>query len=467
MYPKPNYALSLKNVENSYGPVIYVMSRDQRVKDNRALYYAQQVALNNSSSLIVLFVLRKTGVRSREHYDFMLKGLSELHYKLESLNVAFVLRIGNPEKIINDLARELKPQEVVFDFNPLRKIRDSQKKIASHLACSVTVIDAHNIIPVWVASDKQEVAAYTFRYKIHRHLEDNLQSVPDIVAHPYESIIKSEFDEQAIEVFCNNVAKSGVKISLKSGEQSASKALKIFMDQKLSSYAHDRNNPTLNGQSDLSPYLHFGQISSLSVAVEVVTKLSNAVPLIFEQAKMPQAGEGRSDYDGVNALLEEMIVRKELSDNFCFYSEADVTKIKSAPNWAQKTLQDHASDTRDYLYSLEQLEFANTHDPAWNAAQNQMLKTGKMHGYMRMYWAKKILEWTESPEAALENCIYLNDKYSIDGGDPNGYVGILWSIAGLHDRPWTEREVFGKIRYMNYGGLKRKFDIEQYCSYWN
>ncbi|MFZ1483813.1 MAG: hypothetical protein WAS36_02280, partial [Candidatus Saccharimonadales bacterium] len=170
--------------------------------------------------------------------------------------------------------------------------------------------------------------------------------------------------------------------------------------------------------------------------------------------------------DGMNALFEEMIVRKELADNFCMYTE-DVTSLDAAPNWAIETLTAHSHDLREHVYNLEEFEHAKTHDEIWNAAQLQLTKTGKMHGYMRMYWAKKILEWTPSAQTAVDYAVYLNDHYSLDGGDPNGYVGILWSMAGLHDRPWLERPIFGKVRYMNAAGLKRKFDTEAYVEKWS
>ena len=136
--------------------------------------------------------------------------------------------------------------------------------------------------------------------------------------------------------------------------------------------------------------------------------------------------------------------------------------MQSVPNWAVKTLEAHANDLREFIYTTKELEEATTHDELWNAAQIEMMQTGKLHGYMRMYWAKKILEWSESPQKAIDTAMYLNDAYSIDGGDPNGYVGILWSIAGLHDRPWTERPIFGMVRYMNAAGLRRKFDTNRY-----
>jgi deoxyribodipyrimidine photo-lyase len=166
-----------------------------------------------------------------------------------------------------------------------------------------------------------------------------------------------------------------------------------------------------------------------------------------------------------DAFIEEIVVRKELSDNFCLYSK-DYTSLAAAPEWAKVTLHKHANDPREYIYSKKQFEEAQTHDPAWNAAQNELRNTGKMHGYMRMYWAKKVLEWSATPKEALQTLIYLNDFYSIDGGDPNGYVGILWSVAGVHDRPWGERPIYGTVRSMVYNGLKRKFSITEYEREW-
>jgi deoxyribodipyrimidine photo-lyase len=163
------------------------------------------------------------------------------------------------------------------------------------------------------------------------------------------------------------------------------------------------------------------------------------------------------------AFLEELIVRRELSDNFCFYNSS-YDSVDGFHEWAKKTHKIHATDPRPYLYSLDQFENAGTHDPYWNAAQRQMVRTGKMHGYMRMYWAKKILEWSPSPRKALEIAIKLNDRYELDGRDPNGYTGIAWSIGGVHDRAWGERPVFGKVRYMNEAGLRRKFNLETYLA---
>jgi deoxyribodipyrimidine photo-lyase len=225
------------------------------------------------------------------------------------------------------------------------------------------------------------------------------------------------------------------------GERAARKALSRFVRRKLAHYDEDRNDPNTGGQSDLSPYLHFGQIAAQRVALAV---------------KESEAPESQKE-----AFLEELIVRRELSDNYCYYNEG-YDSFDSFPEWARATLEKHSKDRREYLYDIGTLERGKTHDELWNAAQREMVRRGKMHGYMRMYWAKKILEWTSGPGAALKSAMYLNDRFELDGRDPNGYTGVAWSIGGVHDRPWPERPVFGKIRYMSYGGCKSKFDIAQY-----
>jgi deoxyribodipyrimidine photo-lyase len=303
-------------------------------------------------------------------------------------------------------------------------------------------VDAHNLVPCWVASDKQEYGAYTIRPKISRTLPEFLEKFPGLQK---QEITWGEptaaIDWQGI-LSALSVDRTVSEVSwLQPGEQAAQRTLGNFLKNRLSSYPIERNDPTRNGQSNLSPYLHFGQIAAQRIALEV-----------RDSAAAPKAKE---------AFLEELIVRRELADNFCFYNP-HYDAFAGFPGWAQKTLEEHRSDPRDYLYSLEQFEEAQTHDNLWNAAQREMVKTGKMHGYLRMYWAKKILEWSNSPEEALDIAIYLNDRYELDGRDPNGYTGIAWSLGGVHDRAWGERKVFGKVRYMSYKGCKSKFDVAAY-----
>lgn len=442
--------------------IVYVMSRDQRVKDNFALITAQQKANELSLPLVVVFNLKnKLQNRLYEHFEFMLEGLKEVAINLEKLNIPFVLTAEESTITLENCLETLKPAALYFDFSPFNQARHRVKTIAKQHDLTTYSVDTHNIIPVWAASDKQEFAAHTFRRKVHQLLSTYLAEPENIVKHRYlfsESVQSMTFKE-AYE-FISRYPKGGINITIKSGEKAAHDHVSLFITQKLEQYAQKRNDIAHDFQSGLSPYLHFGQIASSRVALDIM-KVTRSTPLLFDEAKMASPSDTLSVHDGMNALFEEMIVRKELSDNFCFYNK-DYQLIDSAPAWAITTLNHHKNDPREYVYDLDTFQEAQTHDVVWNAAQKELTKTGKMHGYMRMYWAKKILEWTSSPEEALQYAIYLNDSYSIDGMDPNGYAGILWSIAGLHDRPWAERPVFGKIRYMNEAGLRRKFDLDAY-----
>lgn len=446
--------------------VLYFMSRDRRVQDNHALLIAQKRALELELPLVVVFnILPHAGFRSREQYRFMMDGVREVARDLKKLHIRFILLYGQPLDTIPALCEQLEPAHVYADFSPMSQTRTLHKKLAHKLGISYTIVDTHNIIPAWVLSDKQEFAAHTIRRKVHKLLHLYMIEPGVVGKHPYT--FKASVDEITFERADKLIAAihaCGIDHGFVPGEVAAHKKLREFIDTGLANYAVGRNDVAQDMQSNLSPYLHFGQISSLRVALEVLYA-TKETPLLYSEARMASPGPTPRALDGMNALFEEMIVRKELSDNFCLYSE-DAMLLSSAPEWAQESLDTHRFDHRQHTYTCEQFEQANTHDEIWNAAQLQLTRTGKMHGYMRMYWAKKILEWTKSPEEAINTAIYLNDKYSLDGGDPNGYVGVLWSIAGLHDRPWRERPIFGKVRYMNAAGLRRKFDIDSYVHRW-
>jgi deoxyribodipyrimidine photo-lyase len=296
-------------------------------------------------------------------------------------------------------------------------------------------------VPCFYVSQKQEFGAYTIRPKIHKHLLEFLDEFPKLKKMKTSSLLSSNKIEWE-KVFASlNVDENVKPVSwLKPGEKAAHKTLKEFIENKLDKYVELRNDPNADVLSNLSPYLHFGQISAQRIALIV---------------------SGLGNHPSAESFLEELIVRRELSDNFCYYN-SDYDSFKGFPEWAKKTLSAHKKDEREFIYSLKKFEEAKTHEDLWNAAQMQLVSTGKLHGYMRMYWAKKILEWSKSPEEALKISIYLNDKYELDGRDPNGYTGCAWAIGGVHDRAWAERPVYGKIRYMNRNGSKRKFDIVKY-----
>lgn len=424
------------------GPVIYWMSRDQRVHDNWALLYAQELAMELKKPLAVVFCLSPgyLGATMRQ-YSFMMAGLKETDQELNRFNIPFFLLAGNPPEVLAAFVRERMATSVVTDFNPLHINRSWKDRFIKDCRVRVVEVDAHNIVPCRAASGKQEFGAYTLRPKISRRLQEFLTQFPAVQYHPFPWKEKSTVHWELIESSLKLEKERNPVNWIKPGEMAGREALNEFIRERLAEYHEQRNNPTLRGQSDLSPYIHFGQISAQRIALEIQ--------------------ESPSGFHSKAAFLEELIVRRELSDNYCLYN-SHYDSFEGLPPWAQKTLNEHRSDPRQFLYSLDQFEDAETHDELWNAAQKEMVMTGKLHGFMRMYWAKKILEWTSSPEEAMTIAIYLNDKYELDGRDPNGYAGIAWSIGGVHDRAWGSRPVFGKIRYMNDKGCRRKFDVMKY-----
>ena len=371
----------------------------------------------------------------------MLTGLRQVEADLARLGIGFYLLTGAPQVELPRLATALGACELVVDFDPLRVKRAWRSQVSEGVGIPVYEVDAHNIVPCWVASAKQEYAAYTIRPKILRLLPEFLEPFPPLDRHPFQAAAAGSTDWEAAEATLQVDSSVAEVTWLGSGQAAARDMLQLFVGSKLADYDTHRNNPTYGAQSNLSPYLHFGQISAQRVALEV------------------QAQEGHDA--AKESFLEELIVRRELADNYCLYN-AHYDTFAGFPNWAQETLNAHRDDPRPYVYALDALERGETHDELWNAAQMEMVRRGKTPGYMRMYWAKKILEWSASPEEAVEIAIYLNDRYELDGRDPNGYTGVAWSIGGVHDRPWREREIYGKIRYMSYNGAKRKFDVQAY-----
>lgn len=431
--------------EQRSGPVVYWMSRDQRVTDNWALLHAQEEALARRAPLSVLFCLAPTFIGATwRQYTFMLTGLEETEQGLRELGIPFFLRKGEPAEEALNFVEEVGASLLVTDFDPLRIKRSWRQTVAERITIPFHEVDAHNIVPCRHASPKLEYSAATIRRKLHRLLPEFLEEFTSLRSHPiswpravppvmWQEVANwVQVDRQVPEV-------SGIK----PGETAARRSLNQFIAGGLNRYASDRNDPNLNGQSGLSPYFHFGQLAPQRVALAV--------------ARSPVGDEAQE------AFLEELIVRRELSDNFCLHND-QYDRFEGFPDWGQKTLNRHRDDPREYRYSRDAFEKGETHDPLWNAAQQGMVMTGRMHGYLRMYWAKKILEWSGSPEEALATAIYLNDRYQLDGRDPNGYAGIAWSIGGTHDRPWGERPVFGMVRYMNFNGCRRKFDVAAYCA---
>ncbi|MFO7653725.1 MAG: deoxyribodipyrimidine photo-lyase [Candidatus Krumholzibacteriia bacterium] len=426
------------------GPVLYWMRRDQRARDNDALRRAWELAAEQGAPLGVCFALGPDclGV-SRRHDRFLLNGLAGCARELAGQGIPFFLLTGDPGAEVPALAARVGAGAVVADYSPLRPIRRWSEAAAHRLDVLCEEVDAHNVVPVWRASDRREYAARTLRPKLRRLLPAFLTEpvgAPLPAPAPWPAAAAAP-DPGAVSSVSRAAADGRDHDVFPPGEGPAGAALAAFLRERLEGYDRGRNDAAWQGQSDLSPYLRFGQLAPRRAAWEA------------QRAAAPAADR--------DAFLEELIVRRELADNFCHH-EPRYDTWEALPEWGRRTLDEHADDPREHVYDLGSLEAAATHDPLWNAAQQELLVRGKMHGYLRMYWAKMILAWSPDPEAALQAAITLNDRYELDGRDPNGYVGCAWSVGGLHDRPWPERPVFGKVRAMSANGCRRKFRVDRY-----
>ncbi len=427
--------------------VLYWMQASQRERFNHALEYAAQRANELSLPLVAGFAVTDAFPDANlRHYSFMLQGLAGTAAALARRGVQLVLRAGPPPQVIADLAGEA--AEVVTDAGYLRIQRAWRRRLAAAIACRCTQVETDAVVPVRAAYPKEAVGARVLRLRIQRLLDEflvPLQATPlkkDSLALRLGSLDAADWQGilagLAIDRSVQPVAQEG-------GAAAGMRQWRAFVAAKLARYHIDRSDPSLDGGSRMSAYLHFGQISPLELALAV---LDNEAPA---QAK--------------EAYLEQLIVRRELSMNFTHYNRR-YDAYAALPAWARASLAAHRRDKRPYLYTAAQLDAADTHDQYWNAAQRQMVRTGYMHNTMRMYWGKKILEWTAQPQRALGIALHLNNKYFLDGRDPNGFAGVAWCL-GKHDRPWGQRPVFGIVRYMNDAGLQRKYDMKGYLSHYS
>jgi len=423
--------------------VLYWMQQSQRAEYNHALEYAIREANRVGLPVVVVFGITDAFPEANlRHYAFMLEGLRETQAALRRRGIRMVVRHQSPEKAAVAMAR--RAAVLVADRGYLRVQKAWRAYVARHAPCRVVQVESDVIVPVEVASDKEEFAARTLRPKVRRRLGEYLVPVrhmtpkKDSTPLGFRSFNLGDLDG-ALRQFKidRSVPPSPV---FRGGTRAAKRRLRAFIANGFDDYADRSSDPAADGVSHLSPYLHFGHISPLYVALQVLRSGKRSV--------------------SVDAFLEQLIVRRELSMNFAhFHPHYD--HLSCVPAWATRTLREHAKDPRPYIYTRGQLERAETHDPYWNAAQREMVAAGKMHNYMRMYWGKKIIEWSRTPEAAFRTALYLNNKYELDGRDPNGFTGVAWCF-GKHDRAWSERPVLGKVRYMSAAGLERKFDMAAY-----
>ncbi len=421
--------------------ILYWMQQSQRTDGNHALAYAAQLANERKLPLLVFFgITPDFPEANRRHYSFMLQGLPDIKNSLLNMGIQMVVRICRLPKEVIELANQA--CAVIVDAGYLRVQRQWRVQLAEKTNRPVIQVESDIVVPVRETSNKEESGARTIRPKILKQLASYLIPVhiPSIRKDSL-GIKKETFDiSDPVRILNAIPIDNSVRevTWIKGGQTAALNTLRSFISERLNGFAELRNDPSLNHLSNLSPYLHFGQISPVHVALKVM----------------------KTNSPDRDAFIEEMVVKRELSMNFVFYNK-NYDSFSSVPAWARATLQKHLSDKRPNIYSLEELESGATYDTYWNAAQREMIHLGKMHGYMRMYWAKKILEWSPTPLEAYRRALYLNNKYFLDGRDPNGYTGVAWCF-GKHDRAWGERSVFGKVRYMNQKGLKRKFDMDRY-----
>src|SRR5919107_4697440 len=401
-------------VEGEY--VLYWMQEAQRAEYNHALEYAVQRANELGQRLLVVFGLTDGYPEANlRHYAFLLEGLQDVKEELKQRNIKFIVRRGSPDEVALHAGKNA--SLIVCDMGYLRLQKEWREKVAEGADCLVVQVETEVVVPVELASDKQEHAARTLRPRIQEHLDEFLVELEPTAVEKQSLNMKDDgLDLSDLGEILDNMKldRSVAPMShlYRGGAEAAKKILEDFVKNRLDTYVEHRNQPQTDDVSHMSKYLHYGHISSVYVALKI-------------------RGSG-GPQDDVDSYLEEVIVRRELSMNFCHYTP-DYDSYSNLPGWARETLEQHRSDEREFVYSREQLENAETHDEYWNAAMKEMVHSGYMHNYMRMYWGKKILEWMEHPQDAYKTTLYLNNKYFLDGRDPNSFANVAW-VFGQHDR---------------------------------
>ena len=425
------------------------MQRAQRGIDNHAVNLAVGIANELGLPLVVYFAAISNFPGSNlRHYAFLQQGLADIEQHLAERNISFVMRRA-PHESHERLFHDVQAAMVIGDENPMREPERWRKRLAETLAIPFWTVDTDVVIPSKLI-EKAQYGAYTIRPRLYRLLPDFLVPYENPHAiHAWKRPMQFHADglDEDITAGWPNLDRSVPPVKTwHGGTRTGLKRLEIFTSKILATYEADRNKPEMDGTSALSPYLHYGHLGPQTIAL-AVQAAAVANPAL-QSAK--------------DSFFNEMIAWRELAVNFVKYSPDTYDTHEAAENWAKLSIADHARDEREYVYTLPQLEAAQTYDELWNASQIQMVETGWMHNVMRMYWAKKILEWTPDVATAVRYAIYLNDKYELDGRDPNGYSGIAWSMLGKFDRPWFDRPIFGKIRYMSGASTGRKFNSNLY-----
>lgn len=450
MFEKRVTCLKVAPIPKKARYVLYWMQIAKRAEFNHGLNFAIAKANELKLPLVVYEGLRFDYPYACDRiHQFILQNSIELTVRFNRRGIRYLFHYERNKKERTPMVMNLcrRAALLVSDDFPAFIIQRHNSRVAEYIEIPFFVVDSNGVVPLNELT-KQEYAARTIRPKIQRLLPFYLRPIREETVEKDSLGLKVDCEER--DVRDNEIEKIVASCDInhsvppspyfKGGLVEACRHLSDFLQKKLETYSHDRNDPTICGTSNLSPYLHFGILSSLQVALE--------------------AKAAHTSQNSTESFLEELIVRRELSFNFTKFAY-NFESLLSLPRWAQETLASHAKDKREYVYSLREFEMARTHDPVWNACQKELLVVGKIHGYMRMYWGKKIIQWSHSPAQALEIMIHLNNQYALDGRDPNSWTGILWCF-GLHDRPWGRRPVFGTVRFMSEDGLKRKFDPQGY-----
>jgi deoxyribodipyrimidine photo-lyase len=428
--------------------VVYWMQRAQRGIDNHAIDLGVKIANLLGLPLVVYFAgISNFPHANLRHYAFLNQGLPDIEADLVARNISFVMR-RSPHESHEKLLADVHAAFLVGDENPMREPERWRKHLASQIEIPFWTVDTDVVVPSKLM-EKAQYGAYTIRPRLYRLLPEHL--------HPYENLHADHAWKKPRGFHADSVHedmtrdwkdfdRSVAPVDMWAGGTHAGlKRLRLFTERFLGDYDTQRNHPETDGTSCMSPYLHFGHVGPITIALAVDAAAR----------EKPKLRAARDSY------FNELIVWRELAINFVRYTPK-YDSPECAESWAKTTIAEHARDEREHLYTLHQLENAETHDDLWNAGQIQMVRFGWMHNYLRMYWAKKILEWTPNVATAMKCAIYLNDKYFLDGRDPNGYAGIAWAILGKFDRAWGERPVFGKIRYMSGISTGKKFDSKKY-----
>jgi len=460
--------------------VLYWMVATRRARWNFALDHAIATATEIGKPLVVLEPLR-CGYRwaCDRFHAFVLEGMADNERAFEGTAVSYYPYVEPAHGAGKGLlaAMAARACAVVTDDYPCFMIPAMQAAAAAQVACRFEAVDSNGLIPIR-ATDREFTRAYSFRRYVQGALPEHIARrpcpeplaglvlpravVPAGVLERWPRASAALLAAESHALAALPIDHEVTRVGYRGGAEQGGRIIDDFVGARLPRYDEDRNHPARYGSSGLSPYLHFGHVA----AHEIFAAIADAED--WNPSRLGERPTGkREGFWGMSgpaeSFLDELITWRELGFNMCV-TRSDYDQYESLPDWARTTLEEHATDPREYLYSLEQLERAETHDTLWNAAQRQLVHEGRIHNYLRMLWGKKILEWTTSPREALAILIELNNKYAVDGRDPNSYSGIFW-VLGRYDRAWgPERPIFGKIRYMSSPSTRRKTKVDEYIS---